>query len=313
MWLVTISIRVFLSSTFSGMPNSDLLLTYDITERLILSYVSLATHNKHISGDKPMTSLDIPPTKPLSGLHLNGTVTRRFLINYPVDPESLKRCLPPGGEISLSGGYAWVSACFVNIKRMRPSFIPHALGGIEFNYLIHRTRARLPYPDGVKRESVLVLEPNINRKFFSQVGHIAPGVNFISRDISLTRGADAWNITMRAASGGLLFEAGLPRSSFGPRLPDTSKFPSIGEADRFLLGVSYGGEWRPDTGRLRLLAETHDPWKALAGVCHTKCNKFLEKLTGTKGGEADHVITMTGIPHYFAFFGDDVKLQSSEA
>src|SRR5437868_9474493 len=127
-----------------------------------------------------VSTYDIAPTKPLSGLHLDGTVTRRFLINYPVPPESLDRFLPPGAELSIWAGSAWVSACFVNIKDMRPSFAPEALG-FEFNYLIHRTRARLPYPDGTKRESVLVLEPNINRKLFSSLGQMTAGVRFLSR------------------------------------------------------------------------------------------------------------------------------------
>src|SRR5438270_8608110 len=105
------------------------------------------------------TRYDIDPTTPLPGLHLEGTVTRRFLINYPVPPESLARFLPPGGEVSTCAGSAWVSACFVNINDMRPSLAPEAVG-LGFNYLVHRTRARLPYPDGTKRESVLVLEAN---------------------------------------------------------------------------------------------------------------------------------------------------------
>lgn len=253
-----------------------------------------------------MTSFDISPTGRLSGLHLRGTVMRRFLINYPVLPEVLGRFLPQGAELSTWAGFAWVSACFVKIKRMRPAFLPEALGGIEFNYLIHRTRARLPYPDGKKRESVLVLQPNINRKFFSHIGRRAPGVNFIPRDIALVTTADSYRITMKEESGTLLFEAELPRSSFKKQLPDGSKFTSLQQADRFLLWISHGGEWQADAGRLRLFAETHDPWDASAGTCQTKYNGFLESLG--QGPEADHVITMTHIPHYFALFGSDVKL-----
>lgn len=253
-----------------------------------------------------MTSFDISPTDRLSGLHLRGTVVRRFLINYPVPPEALDQFLPPGAELSIWAGSAWVSACFVKIKRMRPSPIPGALGGIEFNYLIHRTLARLPYPDGKKRESVLVLQPNINRKFFSLIGRRAPGVNFIPRDIALVTTADSYRITMKEESGALLFEAELPRTSFKHQLPDGSKFNSLEQADRFLLWVSYGGEWQADAGRLRLFAETHDPWNALAGTCNTKYNGFLESLGQCP--EADNVITMTRIPHYFALFGSEVKL-----
>ena len=106
---------------------------------------------------KMKTPSDLAPTEPLRGLHMIGTVTRRFLVTYPVPPAALASAVPPCGELVLHNGLAWVSACFVHIARMRPSLVPEPLG-IGFNYLIHRTLARLPYPDGKMRNSVLVLE-----------------------------------------------------------------------------------------------------------------------------------------------------------
>src|SRR6267142_2213960 len=102
---------------------------------------------------------NLAPTDRLRGLHMQGVVTRRFLVTYPVPPEALAAAVPPGAELLLHQGLAWVSACFVHIAGMRPSIVPEAFG-IQFNYLIHRTLARLPYPDGKLRPSVLVLEAN---------------------------------------------------------------------------------------------------------------------------------------------------------
>ena len=117
----------------------------------------------------PTSRYDISPTTPLPGLHMNGVVTRRFLISYPVQPAVLSRFLPPNAELSTWQGLAWVSACFVTIRHMRPSFVSSPVG-IDFNYLVHRTRARIPYPDGVRRESVLVLEANITSRVFAAIG-----------------------------------------------------------------------------------------------------------------------------------------------
>ena len=86
------------------------------------------------------TSYDIQPTEPLSGIHMLGTVVRRFLISYAVPPEALTGHIPPGAELSLYGGKAWVSACFVHMNDMRPSFASAPLG-MRYHYLIHRTRA----------------------------------------------------------------------------------------------------------------------------------------------------------------------------
>jgi uncharacterized protein YqjF (DUF2071 family) len=142
------------------------------------------------------TLSELAPKEPLRGLHMKGTVTRRFLVTYPVPPEALAPAVPPCGELVLHNGFAWVSACFVHIARMRPSFMPEPLG-IGFNYLIHRTLARLPYPDGKMRNTVLVLEANINRQLLGLIARKVTGVRFWVREITLTDLNDAWIIRMK--------------------------------------------------------------------------------------------------------------------
>lgn len=255
-------------------------------------------------------NFDIDCLQPLPGLHLVGTVARRFLISYAVDPALLAEWVPPGAELSLAHGKAWVSACFVHIDDMRPAGAPRALG-MEFHYLIHRTRARVPYPDGKVRESVLILEPNIDRSLLSCLGRLSAGVRFEVRSVKLEQDAGGWRLMMRDGSGDLLFHADIP-DSFGTGMPAGSLFASAEEADDFLLGVSHGGEWHRDRSRLRLLAETHDPWETRVGACRTHRNAFLERLAGGPV-ESDHVITMTGVPHYFALRGFDVDLTTAGA
>jgi hypothetical protein len=249
---------------------------------------------------------DLKPTSPLSGIHLEGTVTRRFLINYAVPADALAPYLPPGAELARHDGSAWVSACFVNIQNMRPARFPSA-AGMQFNYLIYRTRAALPFPDGRKRQAVLVLQPNINRPLFKAFGRITPGVHFRFRPISLEETQDCWQIVMRNSSGETLHFTEVAKQSIGSVLPNGSGFRDIHTADEFLLGVSYGGQWQPEHGTLRLFAETHDPWDTMAADGATHKSAFLVSLLGELP-PIDHVTTMTDIPHYFAATGENVPL-----
>jgi uncharacterized protein YqjF (DUF2071 family) len=243
---------------------------------------------------------DLAPTDALHGLHLIGTVTRRFLVTYPVPPEALRSAVPPGGELVLHNGLAWVSACFVNIAGMRPSMVPEWLG-TGFNYLIHRTLAQLPYPDGKLRPTVLVLEANINRLLLGTIARRMTGVRFHIRDIRLADLGGAWRVRM-TERGEVFYEAEIDKNSIGTALDARSQFKSVSEADRFLLGISYGAQWEPEARRLKLLAETHDPWQTYVGQCKTNRHTFLKSL-GVDKMDADHVITMTNIPHYFALRG----------
>ena len=257
-----------------------------------------------------MSNYDLAPTDPLSGLHMKGTVTRRFLITYPVPPEILSAAVPPGAELSLHDGLAWVSACFVNITAMRPSVLPEWMG-MGFNYLIHRTRARLPYPAGKLRESVLVLEANIDRSILGALARRLTGVQFRVRDITLTEGSESWTVRMTNV-GQILYEAEIRKDSIGRDLAPSSRFVSASEADHFLLGVSFGAEWHPDSGGLELLAETHDPWETLVGACDTRHHAYLESV-GITAPEADHVITMTDILHNFALRGVKVRCADGDS
>ena len=225
-----------------------------------------------------------------------GTVVRRFLISYPVSPDVLSAYLPPGAQCATHDGLSWVSACFVRMDDMRPNILPRFLG-MGFNYLIHRTRARLPFPDGKLREAVLVLQPNINRQLLSTFGSLLTGVRFQTRRIDFTDDDDNWRIRM-LTKGELLYDATIVKSSCSESISSESRFSTAREADDFLLGVSFGGQWAQGQRNLKLLPETHDPWTTLACTCITHKNQFLETL-GVDTVDTDHAITMTQIPHYF--------------
>jgi len=208
--------------------------------------------------------------------------------------------VPRCGALVLHNGLAWVSACFVHIARMRPSPIPDSLG-IGFNYLIHRTLARLPYPDGKMRSTVLVLEANINRRLLGLIARRMTGVRFQIRDITLTDLDDVWVVRMKERDE-VLYEAEIYKNSIHREFDKRSQFMNAVAADRFLLGISFGAQWEPEAGRINLLAETHDPWQTYVGQCRTNRHALLKSL-GIQQLDADHVITMTDVPHYFALRG----------
>ena len=137
----------------------------------------------------------LSPVEPLSGIHLRGTVKYRFLINYPVAPELLEPHLPPNSRLSLFAGKAWLSACFVHLKHVRPRYLPKWVGA-SFNYLIMRTRAVLPFPDGKEREAVLVLDNNVNQWYISKLGKSLIGFTFKNRKMKLIETSKSWIIQM---------------------------------------------------------------------------------------------------------------------
>ncbi len=244
---------------------------------------------------------DLQPTDPIGVPHLVGTVDRRFLITYPLSPDSLEPYLPPGSELETFAGKAWVSVCAVRISGLRPSWWPKPFG-IHAQYVIYRTVATLPFPDRKSRRSVLILEANLNTRLATILAGKVTGIAPRRRPIQLEQDHQAWRVELKEHDGTTRYAAEIPREGISAALPAGSAFPSSAAASHFILEMSYGGEWLRERGAIRLLAETHAASGLEFGSCTTKVNTVVERLAG-RSVEADHVLVMTNVPHQFALRG----------
>lgn len=244
---------------------------------------------------------DMKPTDSIAGAHLVGTVEQRFLLTYPVPPAALGPFVPHGCVLETFGGKGWVSACAVRISGLRASFAPKATG-IGVDYLIIRTVARLPFPDGAMRRSVLMLEANLSSRLAGALAGRVTGIASHVRPITLAEREDGWHIELKERDGAIRFAAVVPHVGISDSLPPGSAFPDPVEASRFILDMSFGGEWLRRRDAIRLLAETHDPCELQFGRSTTRANAFVHRLAGG-AVEADNVLVMSGVPHQFALRG----------
>ena len=143
-----------------------------------------------------------------------------------------------------------------------------------------------------KSPGIYIAEPSINRLHAFLVGYTAGlgRVGFTLRDEDNFHRFHDW-VARRLGFGG-------STSGWCNMIRDKS----TSEADQFLLGIAFGAQWEPEAGQIKLLAETHDPWQTYVGQCTTNRHALLTSL-GVQQISADHVITMTDIPHYFALRG----------
>ena len=59
---------------------------------------------------------------------LRGTIERRILVNYRVDPEVLANILPAPFRPKLVQGHAMAGICLIRLRHVRPAFIPFPIG-----------------------------------------------------------------------------------------------------------------------------------------------------------------------------------------
>lgn len=129
---------------------------------------------------------------------LAGTIRRRMLVNYRVDPAVMRTLVPEPFALRLVDGYAITGMCLIRLERMRPTFAPGD-AGFASESVAYRTRV---------------------------VGADGPAV-FIARRTTASR--------LQAAAGGRLFPARFAHAQIeavddGNRLAIDVR-PSAGESE----------------------------------------------------------------------------------
>ena len=55
---------------------------------------------------------------------IRGIIDRRILANFRVDPDAIRRVLPPPFRPKLIRGQAIAGICLIRLKQVRPAFLP---------------------------------------------------------------------------------------------------------------------------------------------------------------------------------------------
>ena len=230
--------------------------------------------------------LDLVPTQPLRGLHYRGTVEQRIIANYPVPPAALQPLVPAGARLWVRDGTAWLSACFVEMSGVRPAGLP-AWAGLSFRYLVNRTMVDAPFPDGLRRKAVLVLQAFGDPAVPRVLGRVLGGAPFRPARLRWSQGTDGFEV--KAEAGGDVVYQARSRKGFA-----SARFSGLAAADDALLGMAWGSH---HDGAWRFFPETHDPWQAEGLDVATARYAFRDRLG--VAAEADHAIAMAHCPHYF--------------
>ena len=85
---------------------------------------------------------------------IQGTIRRRILANFRVDPQAMQRQLPSRFRPKLYDGFAVVGICMIRLNHIRPKLMPEIVG-ISSENAAHRV-AVLWDENGSTREGVFI-------------------------------------------------------------------------------------------------------------------------------------------------------------
>lgn len=170
---------------------------------------------------------------------VKGTIDRRILVNFRIDPEVVAGILPAPFRPKTVRGSAIGGVCLIRLARVRPRFLP-AYTGFSSENAAHRFAVEWD-DHGVTREGVYVPRRDTSSWFNVLVGgRLFPGVHHHANfavDEHETRYAVTYDSDDHAVHVAI-------EGQIVPQLPETSVFRSLREASEFFehgsLGYSAG-------------------------------------------------------------------------
>lgn len=224
---------------------------------------------------------------------VRGTIRRRILVNFRVDPEIAQRRLPDGFVPKLSAGYAVAGVCLIRLEHERPSRMP-ALIGLSSENAAHRFGAyRI---DGDAREDCVYIARRHSGSLLNVAlgGRVFPGEHYPAR-FRVHDAGGLIDLSMSAPDG---FGVDL-RARRAVSMPAASVFTSVADASSYFRGGSLGySETRTGTS-LDALCLATSRWEVAAlDVAFVRSSYFDDQGLFPRGTiEFDSALLMTDIEH----------------
>jgi len=171
---------------------------------------------------------------------VRGTIERRILVNWRVEPRVLARLLPEPFEPKLVHGWGIAGVCLIRLGHLRPSFMPPFLGTTSEN-AAQRVAVQWRH-DGERREGVYIPRRDTSSPLNAVVGGwLLPGAHHRAH-FAVEEDGERFAVAMKSVDGESAIEVTGRRAA---HLPETSVFRSLQEASRFFEQGSLA--WSPTT------------------------------------------------------------------
>lgn len=173
---------------------------------------------------------------------IEGTIRRRFLVNFRVDPEVMQRQLPAPFRPKLQEGMAVAGICLIRLEHLRPKLLPE-LVGLSSENAAHRVAVVWEDAEGVTREGVYIPRRDTNSPVNLLLGgRLFPGEHHRAR-FKVDESGDEIKFAMRSEDGAVEVKLA---GRVADALPQTSVFRSLAEASSFFEAGSLG--YSPTSG-----------------------------------------------------------------
>lgn len=180
-------------------------------------------------------------------------------LTFALPAERLAPLLPPGLTLDAHGPWGLLAAAMVWTERMRPAFLPRALGR-DFFLSGYRIFARFEEPSGRRLRGLFILESGTDHRLMVGAGNLFTHYHYRLCRPELERGPGRLAVRLAGAAGETELEVEAELAE-GALLPPGSVFSTAREALRFAGPLPYTFSHEPETGSMILIRGVRERWR----------------------------------------------------
>jgi Uncharacterized conserved protein (COG2071) len=174
---------------------------------------------------------------------MHGIIDRRMLVNFRVQPDVIRKFLPPRFQAKLVKGWAMAGVCLIRLKDIRPNGLPLPCG-ITSENAAHRIAVEWN-ENGALREGVFIPRRDTSSALQALAGgRIFPGLHHLANFDTVEYGDD-FQLKMHSRDGSAFVQMSARRAA---KFSTSSIFASLHEdSDFFARGaMGYSATHNPD-------------------------------------------------------------------
>jgi uncharacterized protein YqjF (DUF2071 family) len=225
---------------------------------------------------------------------IQGTIRRRILANFRVDPNVMQTQLPARFRPKLHNGFAVAGICLIRLEHIRPKLMPEVIG-LDSENAAHRV-AVMWDEDGRTNEGVFISRRDTNSKINALMGgRVFPGEHHNSL-FEVHENGDRIEIKMKSSDDAVMVAI---EGSISDHLPSTSIFSSLAEASSFFEGGAVGYSVTSDENRLDGLRLRTKEWRVEPLAIDRVYSSYFseEALFPAQSVQFDHALIMKNVAH----------------
>jgi hypothetical protein len=197
-----------------------------------------------------------------------------LVLTYAFPPEILQPLLPAGLVLDTFQGFAFLAVALVQTEKLRPSFLPTALG-CDFFLSGYRIFTRLA-GTALSKRGLRILRSDTDNPWMARAGNMLTHYNYHLCEANLEERGQQIHWTIRTPRSEADLEVLARRTEDPAPLPTTSPFNTLAEARRFAGPLPYTFDYEEATHSIIGIRAMRQRWNPEPIEVEVRRNTFFD-------------------------------------